>query len=103
MTGGSVIKGETEVETIKREAFEELGIKLDMEHAVKELHYKIGCVWIEGYIVRQDIDLDKVVMQPDEVSDVKFATYDEIEELYNTNNFIQNRWEFVRDKIKKYI
>ena len=103
MTGGSVIKGETEVETIKREAFEELGIDLDMDHAVKELHYKTGCVWIEGYIVRQDIDLDKVVMQPDEVSEVKFATYDEIEELYNTNNFIQNRWEFVRDKIKKYI
>lgn len=103
MTGGSVIKGETEIETIKREAFEELGIDLDMDHAVKELHYRTDNVWVEGYIVKQDVDLDKVIMQPDEVSDVKFATYDEIEEIYNNNLFIKNRWEFVRDKIKKYI
>lgn len=103
MTGGSVIKGETEIETIKREAFEELGIELDMEHAVKELHYRTGNVWVEGYIVRQDIDLDKVIMQPNEVSEVKFATYEEIEEIYSNDLFIKNRWEFVRDKIKKYI
>lgn len=103
MTGGSVIKGETELDTIKREAYEELGINLNIDDAIKELHYRTGNVWVEGYIVRQDIDLEKVIMKSDEVSEVKFASFDEIEELYNTNNFIKNRWEFVRDKIKKYI
>lgn len=42
-------------------------------------------------------------MQEDEVCDVKWATYDEIEELFNSNQFIKNRWEYVREIIKANI
>lgn len=30
-------------------------------------------------------------------------TYDEIEELFNSNQFMKNRWEYVRDIIKSNI
>ena len=103
MTGGSVIKDETSLETLKRETLEELGIKLDIKNAIKIHHYKTGNVWLDEYIVNQDIDLSKIIMQKEEVSDVKFATFDEIEKLYNDNMFIKNRWEYVREEIKKYI
>lgn len=103
MTGGSVIKGETPLDTLKREAYEELGIDLDIEKAIKIHYYKTGNVWVEEYIVEQEIELNNIIMQKEEVADVKFATFDEIEQIYQNNMFIKNRWEFVRDKIKDYI
>lgn len=103
MTGGSVIKDETSLEALKRETLEELGIKLDIKNAIKIHCYKTDNVWLDEYIVNQDIDLSKIIMQKEEVSDVKFATFDEIEKLYHDNMFIKNRWEYVRKEIKKYI
>lgn len=103
MTGGSIIKGETALETLKRETMEELAVELDVSKAIKIKRYRTGNVWLEVYIVRQDIDLSKVVFQEDEVCEVKFATFDEIEELFLKNQFISNRWEFVRDEIKEYL
>lgn len=103
MTGGSVIKGESSLDTLKRETMEELGIELDLSKAIKIKHYKTGNVWLEEYIVEQDVNLDDIVMQKEEVSDVKFANFDEIEKIYQNNMFIKNRWEFVREEIKRYI
>ena len=103
MTGGSVIRGETALETLKREAMEELGIDLDVKNAIKIKYYKTGNVWLDVYIVRQDVDLSKVVLQEEEVSDVKYATFDEIEKLFQSNFFISNRWEYVRDEIESFL
>jgi len=100
MTGGSVIKGETPLETLKRETFEELGINLNIDNAIKIHHYKTGNVWLEEYVVMQEVNLDKVIMQNEEVSDVRFATFEEIDKIYQEGMFIKNRWEFVREKIK---
>lgn len=103
MTGGSVIKGETPLDTIKRETLEELGIELQIEKAIKIQHYKTGNVWLDEYVVEQEINLDDIMMQSEEVSDVKFATFNEIEKLYQNNKFIKNRWEFVRENIRQYL
>ena len=103
MTGGSVMKGETALDTLKRETMEELGIELNEEKAIKIKRYKTGNVWLEVYIVRQDVDLSKVVLQEEEVAEVKFATFDEIEKLFQNNLFISNRWEYVRNEIKEFI
>lgn len=103
MTGGSVIKGETALETLKRETLEELGINLNVEKAIKINHYKTGNVWLDEYIVEQEVNLENIIMQDDEVSEVKFATFEEIEELYKNNMFMKNRWEFVREQIRKFI
>lgn len=103
MTGGSVIKGETPLEALKRETFEELGIDLNIEKAIKIHHYRTGNVWLDEYIVEQEIDLNEIIIQKEEVSEVKFATFEEIEKLYKENMFIKNRWEFVREIIRRYI
>lgn len=102
MTGGSAIKGETSIETIERETFEELGIKINVKEAKILTRFKTGNVWIYTFFLKQDIDLDKVIMQEEEVCDVKWATYEEIEEIYQQGQFIKNRWEFVRDIIKDF-
>lgn len=103
MTGGSVIKGETSRETIERETMEELGIKLNVEKAQLLKRFKTGNVWLDTYFIKQDIDIEKIRIQEDEVCDVKWSTYDEIEKIFQDGNFIKNRWDFVRNMIKDFI
>ena len=103
MTGGSVIKGESSRQTIERETMEELGIKLNTEKAQLLKRIKSDDVWIDTYFIKQDIDLRKIKMQEDEVCDIKWATYDEIEQIFQEGKFMRNRWEFVRDIIKDFI
>ena len=100
MTGGSVIKGEDSLQTIEREVKEELGIDLDMKNIKLVKKYKIGDVWLDTYIVRQEINLEDIIMQKEEVCDVKWATFDEIEELYHSQQFMKNRWEYILDFIQ---
>ena len=102
MTGGSVIKGETSIETIERETFEELGVQLNVKDAKMLTRFRTGNVWVDTYFLKQDIDLSKIIMQKEEVSEVKWATYDEIEEIYQNGQFIKNRWEFVKNIIKEF-
>lgn len=103
MTGGSVIKGETSLQTIERETKEELGVQLDLEKVKFIKRYKTGEVWLDVYVARQDIKLENIVMKEDEVSDVKWATYEEIEKLFQKGQFMPNRWEYVREAIKDFI
>lgn len=103
MTGGSVIKGETSLEAIKREVLEELGVQLDANNLKLVKQYKTGTVWLDVYFLRQEIDLKDIVMQEDEVSDVKWASYEEIENIFNDGQFMKNRWEYIRDIIKEKI
>lgn len=103
MTGGSVIKGETSLETIERETKEELGISLNMKEINLVKQYKTGTVWLDTYLIKQDIDLKDIIMQEEEVCEVKWATYKEIEELFAHKQFMENRWEYVRDIIKDFM
>lgn len=99
MTGGSVIKGETSIQTIEREALEELGVKLNIENLKLVNHYRTGNVWLDVYLLKQDINIDDVIMQKEEVSEVKWATYEEIEQIYQNGDFIEDRWEYIRNII----
>ena len=103
MTGGSNISGETSLQTIQREAKEELGINLNMDNIKLVKKFKTGKVWVDTYFVMQNVNLKDIVMQEDEVSDVKWASFEEVETLVNDNQFIENRWEFIKDEIKKQI
>ncbi len=103
MTGGSVIKGETSLQTIERETKEELGIQLNMKEIKLINRHKTGTVWVDTYLVRQNINISDIVMQKEEVCDVKWATYNEIEEIYENKQFLENRWEYVRDIVRDFI
>ena len=65
---------------------EELTTATLEEDTVAAMSYRTDNVWLDEYIVRQDIDLNKVVLQEEEVSEVKFATFDEIENLFHNNS-----------------
>lgn len=103
MTGGSVILGENSLETIVREAKEELDITIDSNKLKLFTKFKTGNVWIYAYILKNDYDISKMNFQKEEVSDAKWATWDEIDELVKEGKFIKHRWEFVKDFLKMEI
>ena len=103
MTGGSVILGEKSPETIVREAKEELNIDINPNDLKLITKFRTGNVWIDTYILKCDYDISKMKFQENEVSEAKWATWQEIDELVKNGQFIKNRWEFVSDFIKKEI
>lgn len=103
MTGGSTFKGETSLQTIEREVFEELGIQLNLEKVKFVKCFKEDKVFIDTYFTKQEIDLKDIVMQESEVCEVKWAAYEEIEELVQNGQFIDGRWGYVRAVIKEVI
>lgn len=103
MTGGSVILGENSLKTIIREAREELNIDIDEDNLKLITKFKTGNVWIDTYILKCNYDISKMKFQEDEVSDAKWATWEEIDDLVKKGQFIKHRWEFVNKFIKEEI
>lgn len=102
MTGGSVMVGENSLETIVRETKEELDIEIDPNKLELVTKFKTGNVWIETYILKNDYDIAKMKFQKEEVSDAKWVTWNEIDELVKKGMFIKHRWEFVKEILKEF-
>lgn len=101
-TGGSVMHGETSLEAIHREVKEELGVDIDDEACDLLMKFRSGYAWGDHFFLRQDFDLDQMTLQADEVTDVGWFTTDEIDQLVENGEFIQCRWEFVREVCRLY-
>lgn len=95
-TAGAVIAGEEPFTTAIREAEEELGLKLKKD----ELHHldtlfvetERSNFIIEIFKVKQDIDLQDLVLDLSEVKAVNYATENKIFELISENKF----WNFIK-------
>lgn len=104
-TGGSVLMGENTYEGAIREVKEELGIDISNAQFAfvgSTTRYFVNCPDIvDVYIFEFDIPIEEVVIQKEEVNDVKWATKEEILELYNdgkieTTKFILDVLNFDR-------
>lgn len=86
VTGGSAILGESSKEACLRETKEELGIDLKSPNLAFTLirHNNFRDVWL----AKEDIELGDIKMQAEEVSEVAYATKEEIYELAAQNNFM---------------
>jgi len=105
-TGGSVLAGENSIDTIVREVEEELGVKIKREELsfikqYKVKHEETPPIFIDTYLVKQDVDISDIIIQEDEVSEVKWATWEECEEMSINGQFMEYRWEAIRDILKE--
>ena len=100
-TGGSGLSGETPIESAIREVKEELGIKLykkDSKLIGKTLRYYDGCPDIL-YVFSFTTKNNNIKIQKEEVNDYKWASKEEVLELYKNNKFAANA--FFLDAISK--
>lgn len=103
ITSGGTDTGETTLETAFREVKEELGIELKLEEVELMMSYKRNHDFVDVWLVRKDIDLKNIVMQPEEVAEVKWVTAEELNEMIQnkqTPKSLEIYFGFLRQLIK---
>jgi len=88
-TMGLATAGDDSISAALREVKEELGIMLNPQNGEKVKSY---IAWdraiIDVWLFRQEIDIDDVVLQPNETNDVLWATKDRIRKLIENDKFL---------------
>ncbi len=97
--GGKVDFGETTLDAGVRETLEEIGVKLNKENlkpliaeAIQE--EKIYCT---TYYIKQNVDIEKCVLQKEEVEEVKYFKLEELETIDNEGiEWLSNLKKFIK-------
>lgn len=94
--GGSAVSGDTSQTAAEREVFEEIGHKINLNHhrPVLTVHFDHG--FDDIYTVIEDIDINNLVLQPEEVQAVKWATEEEIIGMIDDGIFIPYHKELIK-------
>lgn len=87
MTGGAVLAGETSEDASLRELKEELGIIIETNDLKKLGTIKRKNGLVDIFIVHKDLNIENVVLQKEEVSEVNFVSIDKINELLKKEQF----------------
>lgn len=86
--GGSVLASETSKDAALREVKEEIGIDLREEDLERIFSIKFKHGFDDIWFIKQNIDIEDVVLQYEEVAEVKWASKEEIKEMYGRGEFI---------------
>jgi len=88
ITGGSAKAGESSEQACLREVSEEIGLRLDIKD-IKLLSRSYGdSIIFDDYIIFRDFSITDAVLQADEVSEIKWASANEIKELFFQGQFM---------------
>lgn len=103
-SGGSVTAGEDSLTGAIRELEEEIGIKANTDELILIGTFLSADSIVDTYVLIKDVELRNLVFQKEEVTDAKFVTFSELEDLIASNLFaVKNiRYNTYRDKIAKY-
>lgn len=105
ITSGCVNSKESFVETCIREAKEELNVDIDVENLEYYMSFKKKPIVAQIFVLRQNVDLDKVIVQKEEVSEVKLVTKEELINMINNNecantiNYMNVLFDIIDEKI----
>lgn len=103
-TGGHPVSGQTSEEGIITEVKEELDIDIVSENIKLFKTIKTKDDFVDIYYLKEDVDITKIKIQKEEVSDIKWATIEEIKKLIKSEAFSTSHAEFFQfclDYLKK--
>lgn len=76
--GGSAVSGDNSQQAAEREVLEELGLKIDLSDVRPVFTMNFAEGFDDYYIVEMDVDVSKLNLQYEEVSEVRFAGKEEV-------------------------
>lgn len=91
VTGGHPKAGETPLEGIITEVKEELGLDFSHENFIE---YDSGCDGrdcYKMYFVNKDVELEDIIIQEDELSEVRWFSMEELKHMVETNELNENQ------------
>ena len=95
-TGGHVKSGSNPLDTIQEEVLEELGIKIPKSHFKHLMRSrKFGRI-LDTYYLKANLDINKLVLQKEEVAYVKWLSCDELRELAKHDNIRKSNFEIMK-------
>ncbi len=86
--GGSAVAGEDSRAAAEREVMEELGIKIDLSDVRPHFTMNYSRGFDDFYTLTLDVDLDSLTLQTEEVAEVKWATLDEVRQMFAEGSFV---------------
>lgn len=92
---GSAIAGETSQQAAQRELLEEVGVDYDFKNIVPKVSMASPTDFKDFYIIHKDVDINKLKLQEEEVSQVKWADEEEILDMIHNKTFIPNYKSFI--------
>lgn len=93
ITGGAAVQGDNSETAILREVKEELGISLHINNGkkIKSVRHDLDHPYFADiWHFKQDIELSEIHCQPEEVSEARFVTKEELLKLIEEGLFIKN-------------
>lgn len=91
VTGGHPKAGETPLEGIITEVKEELGLDFSQENFIE---YDSGCDGrdcYKMYFVNKDVELEDIIIQEDELSEVRWFSMEELKHMVDTKELNENQ------------
>ena len=99
-TGGHPKSGETSLDGIVTEIKEELGVDVDRDKLKLFKTIKTEDDFVDLYYLKEDINLNNIIKQEEEVSDVRWFSIDEIKQLISTNSFLPSHIDLFYECLK---
>ena len=100
-TGGLVSSGDTPDETIVKEIKEELGLDVKIDELTLFYTAKRKHAFQDAYYMKKDIDINKLILQKEEVEYVKWLSIDEINKLIENDEFREGNIESFNKLIER--
>ena len=100
--GGGVLVDETTAQAAVREVQEEIGILLSPEE-LSLLHvYKRKNYFMDIYLVKKDVDIQSLVLAPDETVDAKWVSKEELQKMIENQKVVRSvaeRFDMLKNKL----
>lgn len=93
-TGGHPVSGQTSEQGIYTEIKEELGLDLRNEKIKLFKTIKTEDDFVDLYYIKANVNINNIVLQEEEVENVKWATTSEIEKMISNGEFSESHAEF---------
>lgn len=105
-SGGGVISGETSLDAVKRETFEELGISLNNNEITYIGSYARVQDIVDVWMIQKKLEQENIKMQQEEVANIKSVTFEEFDEMIKNGEVVPTinpSYSLLRNYFKIYM
>ena len=93
--GGSAVAGDDSRTAAERELWEEMGLRVDLSGVRPVLTKHHPHIFDDYYIVRKDVAVEELTLQPEEVCEARWATLSDVLQLLDAGVFIPYHRSFL--------